>query len=200
MGPGYFNRYAYTLNDPVNATDPTGVYARGERFTDEQWEAFDAVQQQAAADMTLAADSLLATADALEAEGSLEEAGGLRVEAEALQAGAEVLAGDQYAAHNEARPLSAPAAVDRETRDLSVDMNHRVWSASTELQPEFMLGHEALHSSGILVHASFTIRPGVRADAYRFGDHNEREAFRSIPLGSPLARRNPDHLMTRVYP
>ena len=26
-GPGYFNRYAYTMNDPVNATDPTGMFA-----------------------------------------------------------------------------------------------------------------------------------------------------------------------------
>ncbi|MEQ8433851.1 MAG: RHS repeat-associated core domain-containing protein [Oceanicaulis sp.] len=27
MGPGYFNRYAYTINDPVNYTDPTGEEA-----------------------------------------------------------------------------------------------------------------------------------------------------------------------------
>ena len=26
-GPGYFNRYAYTMNDPVNMTDPTGMCA-----------------------------------------------------------------------------------------------------------------------------------------------------------------------------
>ena len=25
MHPGYFNRYAYTLNDPINLTDPTGM-------------------------------------------------------------------------------------------------------------------------------------------------------------------------------
>ena len=28
-GPGYFNRYAYVGNDPVNATDPTGMQLRG---------------------------------------------------------------------------------------------------------------------------------------------------------------------------
>ncbi len=26
-GPGYFNRYAYTMNDPVNLVDPTGMHA-----------------------------------------------------------------------------------------------------------------------------------------------------------------------------
>jgi hypothetical protein len=27
MGPGYFNRYAYTMNDPVNLVDPEGEQA-----------------------------------------------------------------------------------------------------------------------------------------------------------------------------
>jgi RHS repeat-associated protein len=52
------NLYAYVGNDPVNMTDPTGMYGRGKGWSDEDWEKFDASQQQASSDMTSAASSM----------------------------------------------------------------------------------------------------------------------------------------------
>ena len=203
-GPGYFNRYAYTMNDPVNFIDPTGMYARGSGFTDEQWEKFDQVQNQAASDMRSTASDLMSEAIGLEKLGDRDAANGLRAEARSLIAGAEVLSGDEFTANvgnlgaNEGS--GTPAAVDPETRNVTVDMGHTVWSDSPSPFPEFVIGHESLHSAGLLGHASDEIRAGVRRNAYRYGDANERQAYRNIPMGSPRARRNPDHLMSRVYP
>jgi RHS repeat-associated protein len=59
MGPGYFNRYAYTANDPVNLVDPTGMAAMradpGDRFPTEEEavdDFFDHVDELESADNT----------------------------------------------------------------------------------------------------------------------------------------------------
>jgi len=70
-GPGYFNRYAYVMNDPVNATDPTGMYARGSGWTDEEWNKFNEAQNAAAEAAEGAVDNLKALADEIAAGGEL---------------------------------------------------------------------------------------------------------------------------------
>jgi hypothetical protein len=42
------NLYRYCGDDPVDRADPTGLYARGDGFTEKQWQAFDRAQQDAA--------------------------------------------------------------------------------------------------------------------------------------------------------
>jgi RHS repeat-associated protein len=48
FGAGDYNLYRYCHNDPVNKSDPTGLYGRGDGFTDKEWEKFNKAQQDAA--------------------------------------------------------------------------------------------------------------------------------------------------------
>ena len=45
---GDYNLYRYCHNDPINKSDPTGLYGMGNGWTDEQWKKFDSAQQGAA--------------------------------------------------------------------------------------------------------------------------------------------------------
>jgi uncharacterized protein RhaS with RHS repeats len=46
------NLYAYVGNDPVNKSDPTGEYQRGEGFTESEWKKFNNAQQAQATKRT----------------------------------------------------------------------------------------------------------------------------------------------------
>ena len=203
-GPGYFNRYAYTANDPVNFIDPDGLYRRGDGFTDEEWAKFDALQKQTADDMQAAGERLVSVARALADSADPDDqsaAKGLFEEAIYLLSGAEVLRGSAHAANAGDLPDGVAGAVNSETGDVTIDLDHSAWSSNDSFPVgNFAIGHESLHSAGLPTHATDTIRPGVAAQAYRFGNADQRRAFSNIPTGSSRARRNPDHLMSRVYP
>src|SRR2546421_6435361 len=49
FGAGDYNLYRYCHNDPINKSDPTGLYGMGTGWTDETWKKFDRAQQTAAA-------------------------------------------------------------------------------------------------------------------------------------------------------
>jgi RHS repeat-associated protein len=52
---GDYNLYRYCHNDPVNRSDPDGLYGRGDGFSDDQWKRFDRAQQDAASKIEKAA-------------------------------------------------------------------------------------------------------------------------------------------------
>src|SRR5256714_14773691 len=49
FGAGDYNLYRYCHNDPVNHSDPMGLYSMGTGWSPEQWKKFDQAQQAAAA-------------------------------------------------------------------------------------------------------------------------------------------------------
>src|SRR3954463_7499071 len=63
------NLYAYVGDDPMNRSDPTGQYERGEGFTDKEWKRFNNAQQAQANKMDQKANGLLGRAAALDAKG-----------------------------------------------------------------------------------------------------------------------------------
>jgi len=91
------NLYAYVGNDPMNMTDPTGMYGKGNGWSDEDWEKFDAAQKEAAADMSKAAGGLRSQAGELgegEVNGDGYSSSELNSMADTLDAGAEALNDD----------------------------------------------------------------------------------------------------------
>jgi RHS repeat-associated protein len=197
------NWYDYVGGDPVNKTDPTGTYGRGDGFTDDQWKKFDKVQQDAAEAMDRRADKLDAKADKMDAKG---KAGGdqLRERAGALRAGASFLKSDgsdgakanMVTASDWKGSPDAAARVDRiGGNQMFVNGGHSAWGpGSTDDRVTFIVGHESLHSAG----HRHALGPG-NVPSYRYGDPAQQRVYRRI-TGTPAANGDPDHLMSEVYP
>lgn len=87
------NLYAYVGNDPMNMTDPTGMYGRGEGWTNRQWKKFDRAQKSAAKRMDKRASTLEKKANKLDKKGK-EGGDNLRTAASNLRKGAAALRSD----------------------------------------------------------------------------------------------------------
>ena len=205
--PGYFSRYAYTLNDPINMIDPDGLYSRGQDgggFSDTEWEEFSNLQEE----------TLNAVNDAI---GTIENA--INGDSSALETTNDVF-GEGADLGRVKSNLEGIASV------LSPDSEHKAYisnlgenlhfgdaeNASAEnagsaltvnVNRQFM-GDKGFKLYGLVHEAAHNAVGGHQKgangrEALRFGATNSnRIAF--TKLNPYLAVRNPDHLASFVVP
>ncbi len=150
--------YSYVGNDPVNKTDPTGMYGRGEGWTEKQWKQFDRAQKAAAGKMESKATSLEKQAAKLDKKGK-EGGDDLRTAASNLREGAKALRSDgsdgklAYAGSSSAmtwtRGSNVVAFVNGAGGNIMVvNLGHDVFKAGgKDLAKE--VTHESLHTAGL---------------------------------------------------
>ena len=196
--------YTYVGNDPLDRTDPTGLYGMGTGWDDDSWKKFDKVQQQAASDMDKRADALDKKADKLDAKG---KSGGdtLRATAGNLRDGASALRSDgsdgKLANRVDAKTYqsmggseSGAAFVKGNGPIMTVNGgNAAAWTTGASMS-QWVVGHESLHTAGLNDQ-----RGPNGALAYKFGYPVNVDAFRAIS-GTDKANINPDSIMNLVYP
>jgi RHS repeat-associated protein len=195
------NLYAYVGNDPLNATDPSGMYGRGDDWSDEDWKKFDAAQKTVAAEMENTASTIRSAASDMRNGETVEVPGAegasaddLDAMAANLEAGAAALNDDGsggYMAHVGSFPGDKFGKGDIGGRTIAIDTSHPSFGNNRSTQ--FAAGHESLHNAG-LVDQTF-----VGNTAYRYSSSfAERRAFERL---SPEKRwKNPDHVMSIVMP
>jgi RHS repeat-associated protein len=196
------NLYAYVGNDPMNRTDPMGMYAQGSGWDEKSWKKFDKVQQGTASKMEKNASKMEARADKLDAKG---KSGGdeLRAGAANLKSGAADLRSTTKVAnrvdgatmnkiHGGACAGGAACAVIG-GNSITINKDSSIWSATSSIQ-SFVLGHESLHSG-----AGLTDMTSTGYNSYIIGSPAERETFKRLK-GTLEGANTPDNLMDLVYP
>ena len=193
------NWYAYVGNDPVNATDPTGMYGRGKGWSDENWKKFDAAQNKAALAMSKSASSMRNNARSMkdgETNSDGYSAKELTSMAGSLEAGAAALndngTGGYMANSVDSLPHDRFAQAPIGGNDVSVNVKHDAFGKSNN---PFLLGHESLHSAGLKDYTQ------GKFPAYRYGSKDSLRAYNYLSNYQKGKRYlNPDHVMSQVYP
>ncbi len=193
------NLYAYVGNDPLNMVDPTGMYGQGSGWSDEDWKKFDAAQKEVAADMSKAAGDLRNEAGGLgegEVNGDGYSASQLTSVADSLEAGAAALNDDGsggYLAHagdsSDTGGMFATAGIGG--KSMTVNVGDAAFQSHSNVR--WMAGHESLHNAGL----SDQVGP-TGETAYRFGSGQQVITFKR--LRKSKRPKNPDHIMSLVYP
>ncbi len=212
------NLYAYVGNDPVNHTDPTGDYQRGDGFTDDQWKQFDKAQQGAAKDMNNRAGKLDASAAKRDAAG---KSGGdrMRTEATNLRNGTAALSasgpgapranllsdsafasardGDVGCTGCSAKSNSAAYTLRSGAATLFKNGAQGIFDLSSAASARWIIGHDSMHT---------TLGGGLRdrlgpngLPGYRYGLPGNVDAYNALK-GTDVGAQSPDNLMGEVYP
>lgn len=194
------NLYAYVGNDPVNKSDPSGEYQRGNGFSEKEWKDFDDAQQAQAGKMEGKASSLLKRAAAMDGKG---KAGSdrLRTAAANLRAGAAKLrdtGSSAPTAHLLSQSEYARLGRSEGSRAYTPLRNRNVTYFERgplgvlgrgPLSTGWIIGHEGLHTTGLNDQ-----RGPNGAFAYKGADAENLRALRDI-RGTDKAAINPDSLL-----
>jgi hypothetical protein len=194
------NLYAYVENDPINKSDPTGEYQRGDGFTEKEWKKFNNAQQARASKMERQANRLLGRAAAREAKGEAGS-GRLRTAAANLQAGAAKLRDTGSSAPTAnlltqadyaklGRPAGSRAYTPPRNRDVTYfERGPLGVMGKGPLSTGWIIGHDGLHTAGLNDQ-----RGPNGAAAYKAADADSARALRDI-RGTDKAAINPDSLL-----
>lgn len=194
------NLYAYVGNDPVNKSDPSGEYQRGNGFTDKEWKTFNEAQQAQAGKMEGKANGLLRRAAAMDAKG---KAGSdrLRTAAANLQAGAaklrdtgssaptaNLLTQSEYAKLG--RSEGSRAYTPLRNRNVTYFERGPLGVLGRgPLSTGWIIGHEGLHTTGL------NDQRGPNGElAYKGANPQNTKALMDI-RGTDKATINPDSLL-----
>jgi hypothetical protein len=194
------NLYAYVENDPINKSDPTGEYQRGEGFTEKEWKKFNDAQQAQASKMERQASRLIGRAAAREAKGEAG-AGRLRTAAANLQAGAAKLRDTSSSAPTanllsqaDYAKLGRPEGSRAYTSPSNRNVTHFTRGplgimAPGPLSAGWIIGHDGLHTAGL--RDQFGPNGAL---AYKGAEAANTRALRDI-RGTDKAAINPDSLL-----
>jgi RHS repeat-associated protein len=212
---GDYNLFRYCHNDPLDLTDPMGLYAMGDNFTPDQWQKFDVAQKAAAQRLektvTRVQDALGAGKDSKEFKSlnkDFRSIFGKDATAESLAKVTQAAKGMITALRDDgskgyiANGMSAKEMMsnfkgtDRNTMAVGrtpgnviyVNVDHRSFAKQSALS--WAVGHESAHNVG-LEHGTLN---GVIA--YKYGNEQQRAAYRMLPSLAPeQAIQNPDNYM-----
>src|SRR5262249_31867815 len=203
---GDYNLYRYCDNDPLDQTDPMGLYGMGSGWTLDQWKQFNSAQQAAAIRAEAAAariDQALANpkGDKPTTKAFEKVFGKGSATAENMSRVSQTLKGMVTALRDDgshgyvANAISANEAFRQTGRadtfglgtvngtTIWANVGHGAFSNQSALSS--MIGHESAHNIG-LEHGTLN---GVIA--YRHGTPAERDAYKRLPVDDRL--HNPDN-------
>lgn len=195
------NLYAYVANDPVNGRDPSGNYGKGSGWEkrDREWKRFDRAQKAAASDMRKTAAKLIdksnkQTGDKRDV--SLQKARDLVGGAAKLESnGSDGYEANYVEAKDWKGSDNAAARAPLGGMTMSVNGGHAAWSSGGDTtMVKFVVGHESLHSD----YRRHAIGPNGQI-SYRYGGPANRQAYADV-TDTSAGNRDPDHLMSEVYP
>ena len=194
------NWYAYVGNDPMNNTDPSGLYGRGSGWSDKDWNKYDKAQKKVASDMSTAASGLRESAASLkdgETNSGGYSSGEMISMADKLDAGAAALNDDGSGGYiaNAVSSFDNPnkygeGAVNGKTITMATEHQNFTDTDTSKLQ--WNVGHESLHNAGMTHPAYMGNTP------YRYGNIGQRMSFKHLPVNKRFT--NLDYTLSQVYP